>query len=83
MIVKFNGIMQKKQSGGGCPKCGAKSSSSYTMLSHKMFILPSGRTETFYVNRETEVSEEDGEFLMQYKYTDKKGNAQSVFTRVE
>lgn len=81
MIVKFNGIMQRKS--GGCSKCGAKSSSVYKMMPSKMFILPSGRTETFFVNRETEVSDSDGEFLMQYKYTDRSGNTQSVFTKVE
>lgn len=81
MIVRFNGVMQKKK--GGCSKCGAKSSSVYKMMPSKMFILPSGKTETFYVNRETEVSDEDGAFLLQYRYTDKQGNTQSVFTRVE
>lgn len=81
MIVKFNGIMQRKQ--GGCSKCGAKSSTTYKMMPSKMFILPSGRTVTFFVNREIEVSDTDGEFLLQYKYTDKDGTPQSVFTRVE
>lgn len=81
MIVKFNGIMERKQ--GGCSKCGAKSSSTYKIMPSKMFILPSGKTVTFYVNRETEVSDADGDFLLQYRYTDKQGNVQSVFERVE
>ena len=81
MIVKFNGIMERKH--GGCSKCGAKSSTKYKMMPSKMFILPSGRTETFFVNRETEVSDADGDFLLQYKYTDKQGNVQSVFERVK
>lgn len=81
MIVKFNGIMQKKQ--GGCSKCGQKSSSQYRMMPSKMFILPSGRTVTFFVGREEEVSESDGQFLLQYTYTDKQGATQSVFTEVK
>lgn len=81
MIVKFNGIMERKQ--GGCSKCGAKSSSTYKVMPSKAFILPSGKTVTFYVNRETEVSDADGDFLLQYRYTDKQGNVQSVFERVE
>lgn len=81
MKVKFNGIMERKK--GGCSKCGAKSSSTYKMMPSKMFILPSGKTVTFFVNRETEVSDTDGDFLLQYKYTDKQGNVQSVFERVK
>lgn len=81
MIVKFNGIMQRKQ--GGCSKCGQKSSSSLKLMTSKTFILPSGRTVPFLVGREVEVSEADGQFLLQYTYTDKDGATQSVFTEVK
>lgn len=81
MIVKFNGIMQRK-TGGGCSRCGQKSSSKYKMMTSKMFVLPSGRTLTFFTGRETEVSDKDGQFLMSYTYTDKDGQTQNVFTKV-
>lgn len=80
MKLKFNGIMQQK-TGGGCSKCGQKSKSKYAMMTSKMFILPSGRMATFFVGREEEVSDSDGEFLLKYKYTDKEGNTQDVFTK--
>lgn len=80
MRLRFNGIMQQK-TGGGCSKCGQKSTSKYNMVASKMFILPSGRTVTFFAGREEEVSEEDGKFLLQYKYA-KDGVTQSAFTEV-
>lgn len=74
--------MQTKRS-GGCAKCGRKSTSKYSMVTSKLFIVPSGKQIAFFVGRETEVSEQDGEFLLNYKYTDQQGNTQSVFTKVE
>lgn len=76
MKVKFNGVHERK--GKHCSSCG-KSVSKYSFVTHKMYILPSGRNKTFYVGRIEEVSEKDGKFLLSYK--DAKGNA--VFEEVK
>lgn len=81
MKVVFNGIIEKRS--GGCIPCGAKRASEQVMKPSKMFILPSGITKTFFVGREVEVSEADGEFLMSYMYTDKNGQKKTVFTEVK
>ena len=81
MKVVFNGILEK--SSGGCVPCGAKRVSEQVMKTHKMYILPSGRTHRFRVGVPVEVSEEDGAFLMSYMYTDKDGTKQTVFTEVK
>lgn len=81
MKVKFNGILETRN--GGCIPCGQKKSSRQVVATSKMYILPSGQTKTFHVGRVEEVSDKDGEFLMEYLYTDKDGNMQSVFTKVE
>lgn len=81
MIVRFNGMIQKKH-GGGCSKCGQKSTSKHQMITSKMFILPSGRKIPFFIGKEAEVSESDGQFLLQYTYHDKHGVVQDVFTQV-
>ena len=81
MKVVFNGIIEKRS--GGCVPCGAKRATEQTMRTHKTYILPSGATKTFFVGRETEVSDKDGEFLLGYKYTDKNGQKQNVFTEIK
>lgn len=80
MKIIFNGVLEKRT--GGCVPCGTKRTSKKTMVTSKRYILPSGITKHFYVGREEEVSEEDGEFLMNYTYTDDNGNPQTVFTKV-
>lgn len=82
MKLRFNGIMQKK-SKGGCSKCGQKSATSYRMMTSKMFILPSGRNVSCIAGRVVDVSDSDASFLLSYKYTDKNGEVQAVFTKVE
>ncbi len=81
MKLIFNGILEKKS--GGCIPCGAKRASKQTMMTRKVFNLPSGSTRTFYVGRVAEVSDADGKFLMSYTYTDKSGKMQTVFTEVK
>lgn len=80
MKLKFNGVLETKS--GGCVPCGARRTSKQTMVTSKMYILPSGATKTFRVGKEEEVSAEDGEFLLSYKYTDKDGNIRGVFEEV-
>ena len=53
------------------------------MQTSRMYILPSGATKTFYVGRAETVSDSDGEFLLEYLYTDKEGNKKHVFERVD
>ena len=77
MKLKFNGIIEKRS--GGCVPCGAKRTSSKSMVTSKMYILPSGATKTFYVGRMETVSDRDADFLLQYTYTDKDGNEKPVF----
>lgn len=81
MKLKFNGIIEKQS--GGCIPCGSKRTSSKTMVTSKMYILPSGIQKTFMVGRIEEVTDRDAAFLLRYLYTDKDGNKQQVFTKVE
>lgn len=81
MKVVFNGILENRS--GGCVPCGAKRVSERVMKSSKMYILPSGQQRVFRVGRPEEVSDNDGEFLMTYTYTDKDGTEKTVFTKVE
>ena len=81
MKLVFNGVIETVS--GGCIPCGAKRVSEHSVKPSKMYILPSGIEKTFYVGRETTVSESDGNFLLEYLYTDKNGNKQQVFTRVD
>lgn len=81
MRVVFSGILEKQTS--GCKPCGARKVSKKVMSTKKSYILPSGETKTFYVGRPQDVSEEDGEFLLTYTYTDEHGEKQNVFTEVK
>lgn len=80
MKVVFNGTVEKRTS-GGC-NCKGKTTSS-TFVRSKMYILPSGRTETFIVGQPKEVSERDGEFLLSYIYKDINGDLRAIFNEVE
>lgn len=79
MKVVFNGLLEKRSSGGcNCKRQG----NGYTFVNSRMYILPSGQTKTFYVGRVEEVSQRDGEFLLSYNASDENG-VRSVFTKVE
>lgn len=76
MTIVFKGVIEKKAK--GCPVCGRRSgSNTYTAM--KTYILPSGITKTFRVGKPEEVNDRDGEFLLNYKYTDKDGTVKNVF----
>ena len=62
MKIVFNGVMEIKR--GGCKPCGARKASRKAMAMRREYTLLSGATKTFYAGRETEVSDEDGEFLI-------------------
>ena len=79
MKVVFNGTIEKKEHGCNCK--GKVSSSSF--VRSKMYILPSGRTQTFVVGKPVEVSERDGQFLLSYIYTDINGDTRAVFSKIE
>ena len=81
MKVRFNGMFVKKSKGCGCS--GRKTSTSKSFMIHKTFILPSGRTMSFSIDQEYEVSDLDGNFLLSYTQIDKDGLMQSAFTRVD
>ena len=80
MKVVFNGTVEKRTS-GGCNCKGKTTSSSF--IRSKMYILPSGRAETFIVGKPVEVSERDGEFLLSYIYKDVNGDLRAIFSKVE
>ena len=80
MRVVFNGTVEKRTS-GGC-NCKGKTTSS-TFVRSKMYILPSGKTETFIVGQPKEVSERDGKFLLSYIYKDINGDLRAIFSEVE
>lgn len=81
MKVRFNGVLEKKAD--GCIPCGRKKVSERVMTMSKRYILPSGVTKTFHIGRVEEVSDADGAFLMEYTYTDKSGQEQTVFSEVK
>lgn len=65
MRIRFNGIIEQRSS--GCKPCGrAKTEKGFS--SFKDYFLPSGITKRFYRGRIEEVNDEDGEFLLDYKY---------------
>lgn len=72
MKVKFNGVLETKVS--GCKPCGTRRVSERVMATKKTYILPSGTSQTFYAGCVTEVSEENGKFLLSYP---------NAFTEVE
>lgn len=80
MKVVFNGTVEKKSS-GGC-KCKGKVTNA-SFVRHKVYILPSGKSETFTVGQPKEVSERDGQFLLSYVYKDVNGDLRAVFSKVE
>lgn len=64
MRVIFNGMIEKRTR--GCKPCGkARTETGFTTV--KSFMLPSGITKTFRKGRVEEVSDSDGEFLLQYE----------------
>jgi len=76
--VVFNGVLESVS--GGCKPCGARKASKLRMVSAKTYILPSGKTTLFRAGKEVEVEDEDGEFLLTYKYGEEK---KPVFTKVD
>lgn len=79
MKVVFNGTVEKKSSGCRCKGKVTKS----TFVRHKMYILPSGATQTFVLGQPVEVSDKDGEFLLTYVYKDVNGDLRAIFSKVE
>lgn len=68
MIVKFLGVKGEHKK-SGCPVCGTRVRVSNTISYQKRMILPSGRIKVFLLNHEYEVSEDEGEYLINYHYT--------------
>ena len=66
MKVEFLGF--KEQGKTGCAPCG-RSKVSTTLKRDKKVVLPSGKAVFFIMGRAEEVSEEDGEFLLELTYS--------------
>lgn len=80
MKVVFNGVVEKRTS-GGCNCKGRITNASF--VNSKLYIMPSGRSHKFYVGKPVEVSDTDGEFLLSYLYKDANGSYRAVFSKVE
>lgn len=76
MRIVFNGIIEKSRK--GCGVCGRRRTENQ-FLDHKTYILPSGVSKTFRVGQAVEVSDRDGNFLLNYKYQTPEGEEKSVF----
>lgn len=76
MKIVFNGIIEKARK--GCSACGRRRTENQFMMS-KTYILPSGRSQTFRVGQVVDVSDKDGNFLLQYKYRSPDGEVKQVF----
>ena len=68
MIVKFLGVKGERKK-TGCPVCGTRVRTSNTISYTKRMILPTGRVMIFVLNKTYEVSDEEGQFLLDYHYT--------------
>ena len=80
MKVVFNGTVEKRTS-GGCNCKGKTTSSSF--VRSKIYILPSGKTQSFIAGKPVEVSEQDGEFLLSYIDKDANDDVRAIFSKVE
>ena len=80
MKVVFNGTVEKRTN-GGCNCKGKTTSSSF--VRSKIYILPSGKTQSFIAGKPVEVSEQDGEFLLSYIYKDANDDVRAIFSKVE
>lgn len=79
MKVVFNGTLEKHSKGCNCKG----KVTEVGFVSTKLYILPSGRSIQFYVGKSEEVSEQDGNFLLSYVYSDVNGSQRAVFSKVE
>lgn len=61
--VIFKGMKETVKS--GCKPCGRAGTKSVGVRSHKELILPSGAFKMFRINKVTEVSDSDGEWLLE------------------
>lgn len=78
MRIKFNGVLEKKN--GGCSACGKKSKSSYGFTNSKLYHMASGRSQVFRTGEVYEVSDIDGNFLLQYNdMPDANGLSRKIF----
>lgn len=77
MKIRFNGVIEKRKSGCNC----AKSKTETGFVSSKSYYLPSGLSKRFFRGKIEEVSDEDGYFLLDYKYQIG-GKTKNVFDRV-
>ena len=82
MKIKFNGILEHRES-GGCKACGKKSKGGAVFLTTRNYILPSGICMDFRMGEEYELSDLDAEFLLSYTGPDANGTNRAVFEEVQ
>ena len=74
MRIVFLGMLERKE--GGCA-CRRRSGSQ--QVTTRTFYLPSGKLKTFRAGRPEDVSESDGEFLLNQTYTSPTGEQVHAF----
>lgn len=76
MKVRFLGIVEETQR--GCRACHGRTAH-LQMKTTKAYYLPSGQRMTFRVGVVSEVSDEDGEYLLAETYKGANGKTQKAF----
>lgn len=82
MIVVFNGTMDNSGN-SGCSSCGHRRTGKTSFVTTKRYILPSGVMQVFRAGVAVDVSDDDGQFLLSYRYTDNNGEEHRVFDKVK
>lgn len=83
MKIKYIGIRGFQERFKGCHVCGRKSTvreSRPLQYSFKV-VLPSETIKVFIINKVYEVSESDGNFLLDFTYKSAKGDTQYPFIK--
>lgn len=81
MKVVYKGQIEKVET--GCIPCGARRKGKSRFVTAKSFHVPSGRYITFHIDQVVEVSERDGNFLLEYNYEDINGLRRPIFEEVQ
>ncbi|WP_300913928.1 hypothetical protein [Faecalibaculum rodentium] len=71
MRIRYTGIKGMKRT-SGCSACGRRHTQRVDGVQYSTrMMLPSGRMVVFVLNHDYEVSEEDGNFLLEYTYNNR------------
>lgn len=79
MKIVYTGQIAKKTK--GCGGCGGKRTEG-VFVNSKSYILPSRAVKTFIAGRPVEVSDRDGQYLLNESYVTPEGETKNVFEEV-